>query len=277
MIVTIKDILNGLDREAPFNLAEDWDNVGLLVGNPEQEVRSVLIGLDATNALIDEAISKGADTILTHHPVIFRPLPRINTATPEGKILEKALSNHISIISCHTNLDSAAEGVSDILATSLGLSNLSPLLPSAGCTEQKTGLGRIGSYEQPVEISKFIERALNVLGLPALQVAGPLPQQVKSVAVCGGSCSDFTEVAYNSGVDIFLTSEVKHNFARWAEERDFCIIDGTHYGTEKAAVQLLAQKIGSLADANNWKIEILQTEREKHPFVYLHEDSLTQE
>lgn len=277
MTVTIQDIIEGLDQEAPFHLAEDWDNVGLLVGSSDQEVRSVLIGLDATNTLIDEAISRGADTILTHHPVIFRPLPNINTATPEGKILEKALSNHISIISCHTNLDSATEGVSDILATSLGLNNLSPLLPRAGCTEQKTGLGRIGSYEKPVEIADFIDKALDVLGLPTLQVAGALPEQVKRVAVCGGSCSDFTEVAYNSGVDIFLTSEVKHNFARWAEERDFCIIDGTHYGTEQAAVKLLAQKIGRLADANSWKIEILQTEREKHPFVYLHKNSLTQE
>lgn len=277
MAVTITDIIDGLDQEAPFSLAEDWDNVGLLVGSPDQEIRSVLVGLDATNSLLDEAISREADTILTHHPVIFRPLPSINTASPEGKILEKALTHRISIISCHTNLDSASEGVSDILATSLGLTCLTPLLPKTDCTEQACGLGRIGTYENPVKIADFIEKALDVLGLPSFQVAGPLPELVNKVAVCGGSCSDFTELAYKSGADIYLTAEVKHNFARWAEERDFCVIDGTHYGTEQPAIRLLARKLSRLADANNWNIKILQTETEKNPFVCLHKDNLTKE
>lgn len=277
MTVKIKDIIAGLDQEAPFSLAEDWDNVGLLVGNPEQEIRSVLIGLDPTTTLVDEAISRGADTILTHHPVIFRPLPNINTASPEGRILEKALTHRISIISCHTNLDNAAEGVSDILATTLGLNALTPLLPAAGSSEPGIGLGRVGIYVEPLEIADFITRALEVLDLPVLQAAGPLPEMVKKVAVCGGSGSDFAEAAYRSGADIYLTAEVKHNIARWAEERDFCIIDGSHYGTEQPAVRLLAQKLERLAAANSWNIEISQTDAEKHPFIWLHKDSLTQE
>lgn len=277
MTVSIKDIISALDREAPFSLAEDWDNVGLLVGSPEQEIRSVLIGLDATNALLDEAIARGADTILSHHPVIFRPLSNINTASPEGRILEKALTHHIAIIACHTNLDSAQEGVSDILAAKLGLQDLTPLLPAAGDPEKCIGLGRIGMYRKPLAIAEFIERALDVLGLPVLPVAGPLPEMVKKVAVCGGSGSDLAEPAYLSGADIYLTAEVKHNIARWAEERDFCIIDGSHYGTEQHAVQLLAQKLARLAAANSWNIQISQTGVEKPPFIWLHKDSLTQE
>ncbi len=277
MTVRIKDIIAELDKEAPFSLAEDWDNVGLLVGSPEQEIRSVLIGLDPTNTLMDEAISRGADTIITHHPVIFRPLPNINTASPEGKILEKALSNRIAIIACHTNLDSAFEGVSDILASSLGLTGLMPLIPITDTNQQGTGLGRTGTYDEPVEIAEFINRAIDVLGVQALHAAGPLPELVQKVAVCGGSGSDFIEAAYRSGADLYLTAEVKHNFARWAEERDFCIIDGTHYGTEQAAIRLLAQKIERLAAANRWNLQILQTEQEKNPLVCLYKDSLTQE
>jgi len=277
MTVSIKDIIAGLDQEAPFSLAEDWDNVGLLVGSPEQEVHSVLIGLDPTNALLDEAIARGADTIISHHPVIFRPLPNINTASPEGRILEKALSHHIAIIACHTNLDSAREGVSDILAARLGLLELTPLLPVAGENEQGTGLGRIGIYRKPLAIAEFIEKALEVLGLPVLPVAGPLPETVTKVAVCGGSGSDLAEPAYRCGADIYLTAEVKHNIARWAEERDFCIIDGSHYGTEQLAVQLLAQKLDRLAAAGGWNIRISQTDVEKPPFIWLHKDSFTQE
>lgn len=276
MTVRIRDIIACLDRDIPFSLAETWDNVGLLVGNPGQEVRSVLIGLDPTNLLIDEAIARGADTIITHHPVIFRPLPHIDTGSPEGKILEKALSRRIAIIACHTNLDSCAEGVSDILATALGLSELVPLQPGTS-SAPGTGLGRIGRYQQPLAIEEFVARALDVLGLPVLPVAGPLPETVTRVAVCGGSGSDLAEAAFRSGADIYLTAEVKHNIARWAEERDFCVIDGTHYGTEQPAVRLLAQKLERLNQANGWNIRITQTDEEKPPFIWLHKDSLTQE
>ena len=101
--------------------------MGFLIGNPDQEVTSILIGLDPTSALIDEALASGANTVVTHHPIIFRPLPSINTADPSGRLLETALTNRIAIISCHTNLDSATDGVSDILAAMLGLVQLTPL------------------------------------------------------------------------------------------------------------------------------------------------------
>lgn len=277
MTVRIADIIAGIDREAPFGLAETWDNVGLLVGSGEREVHTILIGLDPTNALVDEAIARGADTIITHHPVIFKPLPRIDTSSPEGRLLEKALSHRIAVIACHTNLDSSTDGVSDILATELGLSNLLPLLPAAPGNVPGTGLGRIGSYPEPLAIAAFVDRALQVLGLPVLQLAGPLPEMVSRVAVCGGSGSDLATAAYEHGADIYLTAEVKHNIARWAEERDFCIIDGSHYGTEQPAVRLLADKLTRLAAAGSWNIRILQTDGEKSPFVWLSKDSLTQE
>ncbi len=145
MTTKVKDILEILNEEAPFSLAESWDNVGLLVGNPEQEVTAVLAGLDPTNRLVDEAIAQGANTIITHHPVIFKPLSSINTANPNGRLLEKALSNRIAIIGCHTNFDSAREGVSDYLALQLGLKNLSPLVFSSADNRADTGLGRIGA------------------------------------------------------------------------------------------------------------------------------------
>ena len=269
MTARVKDILNILNREAPFSLAESWDNVGLLVGNPEQEVTAVLAGLDPTNSLVDEAIAQGANTIITHHPVIFKPLPTINTAVPSGKLLETALSNRIAIIGCHTNFDSAEDGVSDILARQLGLVALSPLVPTANDASASTGLGRIGTYSHPLASTDFITRVLDVLGLTHLQVAGHLPRKITTVAACGGSGSELATLSHQLGADVYLSAEIKHDVAIWAVENDFCIIDGTHYATEKPAVALLVEKLKQAGIRENWKIEILQTETERHPFVFL--------
>ena len=269
MTTKVKDILEILNEEAPFSLAESWDNVGLLVGNPEQEVTAVLAGLDPTNRLVDEAIAQGANTIITHHPVIFKPLPSINTADPSGRLLEKALSNRIAIIGCHTNFDSAREGVSDYLALQLGLKNLSPLVSSSEDNRADTGLGRIGVYPSPLASIDFLTRVLDVLNLPCVQTAGTLPEKISTVAVCGGSGSELAPIAFKRGADVYLSAEIKHSTAIWAVENDFCIIDGTHYATEKPAVTLLVKKLKEAGDRNSWKIKILQTKEEHHPFVLL--------
>lgn len=272
MTVRVKDILENLNLEAPFSLAEPWDNVGLLVGNPNQKVTIVLVGLDPTIRLVDEAIAKGANTIITHHPVIFKPLPSINTDEPGGRLLEKALSNRISIIGCHTNFDSAENGVSDYLASQLGLSNLSPLVSRSDDASAHTGLGRIGSYPIPISDGDFLTRLLGTLQLPSVQTAGKLPEIISTVAVCGGSGSDLAQVAFSLGADVYLSAEIKHSTAIWAVESDFCIIDGTHYATEKPAVTLLVDKLKEAGDRLSWKIEIIQTEEESHPFVLMDKD-----
>jgi dinuclear metal center YbgI/SA1388 family protein len=269
MTVRVKDILESLNVAAPFKLAESWDNVGLLVGNPEQEVTAVLAGLDPTNRLLDEAIAQGANTIITHHPVIFKPLSAINTAEPSGRLLEKALSNRIAIIGCHTNFDSAREGVSDYLALQLGLENLSPLVSSSDDNAMDTGQGRIGVYPSPLAAIDFLARVLDVLNLPCVQTAGTLPEKVSTVAVCGGSGSELAPIAFRRGADIYLSAEIKHSTAIWAVENDFCIIDGTHYATEKPAVAILVKKLREANDRKSWKIKILQTKEEHHPFVLM--------
>jgi dinuclear metal center YbgI/SA1388 family protein len=269
MTAKVKDILESLNEEAPFSLAESWDNVGLLVGNPEQEVTAILAGLDPTNQLVDEAIAHGANTIITHHPVIFKPLSTINTAEPDGRLLEKALSNRIAIIGCHTNFDSANEGVSDFLALQLVLEYLSPLVSSADDDSTDTGLGRIGTYPAPLSSTDFLAKVLDVLNLPCVQTAGPLPGKITTVAVCGGSGSDLATIAFKRGADVYLSAEIKHSTAIWAVENDFCIIDGTHYATEKPAVTLLIKKLREACDTKNWKIKILQTKEEHHPFVLM--------
>lgn len=264
MKARVKDILDGLDILAPFHLAEPWDNVGLLVGNPDQEVTAVLVALDPTCALFDEAAALGANAIVTHHPVIFKPLPAIDTASPAGSLLEKALSRKIAIIGCHTNYDNTPDGVSAVLARQLGLENLSPLVPSG---QDGIGLGRIGSFAAPLSSADFLAKVHEALDLDSLPMAGRLPERISRVAVCGGSGSDFAEDARRAGADVYLSAEIKHNVAVWAGETGFCIIDGSHYATEKPAVAALAARLEQINLARNWNLRIMQTKSERHPFV----------
>ncbi len=269
MPVKVKDIVESLNIEAPFSLAESWDNVGLLVGDSEQEVTAVLAGLDPTNRLVDEAIALGANTIITHHPAIFKPLSVINTAEPGGRLLQKVLANQISLIGCHTNFDSAREGVSDYLALQLGLTNLLPLIYSPGDNTTDTGLGRIGTFPSPLSAVDFIARVLRTLHLPSVPMAGTMPPKISTVAICGGSGSDLAPIAFQRGADVYLSAEIKHSTAIWAVENDFCIIDGTHYATEKPAIALLVKKLSEASAQKSWNIKILETQGEHHPFVLL--------
>ena len=274
MTTRIKNIIDTLDRIAPFRLAESWDNSGLLVGNPDQEITAVLVGLDPTGGLLDEAIARGANTIVTHHPLIFHPLPAINTATPIGRFLEKALTNRINIIACHTNLDSARKGVNDTLADALGLIDVEPLNASADTTLPGTGIGRIGNFSESLNSSRFMERIFGALAVPSVQIAGRLPDTIIRVALCGGSGSEFAASAFAGGADVYLSAEIKHSTARWAEECNFCIIDGSHYATEQPVVRHLVAQLQIAADAQKWNIRILQTLTEAHPFVIQNRCSL---
>jgi len=268
MTARVKDILASLNTLAPFKMAESWDNVGLLVGNPDQQVTAILAGLDPTNRLIEEAISLGANTVITHHPVIFKPLSAINTAAPEGRLLEKALANRIAIIGNHTNFDSAPDGVSAILAQQLGLEGSVPLIPSSEGSPE-VGLGRIGSYRTPITATEFLARVLEVLDLAGVQMAGRLPREIKTVAVCGGSGSEFAAEARSRRADVYISAEIKHSTAIWAGECDFCIIDGSHYATEKPAIRFLVQRLEKVCRREKWQITIIETKTERHPFVTL--------
>jgi dinuclear metal center YbgI/SA1388 family protein len=273
MAVRVKDILRSIDGTAPFSLAESWDNVGLLVGDAEREVSGVLIGLDPTTLLLDEAIARGVNTVVTHHPIIFKPLQAINTATAEGRLLEKALSNKLAIIAAHTNFDSAVGGVSAVLARHLGLGDLAPLLPVAG-TGAHIGLGCIGSYGAPITAGVFRRRLLQVLQLQRVRMVGTLPETISVVAICGGSGSEFAPQARDLGAQVYLSAEIKHSTAIWAVENGFCVIDGSHYATEKPAVAELVSKLQETARNEHWPVSIFASTMEHHPFLDLEENNL---
>lgn len=273
MNIKLIDLLAGLDLIAPATLAESWDNIGLMIGDPQREVRSLLLGLDPTLSLLEEAISRGVDTLVTHHPCIFHPLSSVDLTTPAGTFLEQALVHKINVIACHTNFDSATAGVSDALGMLLGLKDLTPLRPVDSSADM--GVGRIGSYHEPISFQAFMEHAFTALGSQAVQLAGKVPQSVQRVALCGGSGSEFAEEAFRKSADVYLSSEIKHSTARWAEDAGFCVIDATHYATEKPAMVLLGNTLETLALSRGWDINICQSTSEESAFTFIYKNDFS--
>jgi dinuclear metal center YbgI/SA1388 family protein len=273
--LTVKHLLETLDKIASFGLAEQWDNVGLMVGDPDQKVQGVMVALDPTEEVLAESKECGADCIITHHPLIFNPLKAIYTNQPMGRFLSKALKNEISVIGCHTNLDQAVGGVNDVLATSLGMVESEVLAPTGkGQDETENsavsdiGFGRVGRLAETLSRKAFIERLCAFFNLPALRVAGELPEGISTVAVCGGSGSELAEAAFANGAQVYITGEVKHSTARWAEASGFCIIDAGHFATENPVVESLVKVLEGTFAEKGISIPVKPSAKQKNPFTY---------
>lgn len=262
------DILDIIETIAPAKLAEPWDNIGLMIGRPAEKVSAILIGLDPTPALLDEAEALAADLIITHHPVIFHPLKSIDLARPDGKFIDQALRKRISVISSHTNLDSAPHGVSEILAQRLGLSETAPLARHED-SESGCGLGCIGAYADPISAPEFIRRLRAACTPPWILGAGPPPEKISRAAVCGGSCSELADKARQAGAQVFVTAEIKHHIARLAEQTGLWIIDAGHFATEHPVLQHFAARLKAEAAGRFGSMNIEVSARQTSPLILL--------
>ena len=223
-MITVQQVEQKLFDWAPRQLAESWDNVGHLVGDPGREVRRILVSLDITERVVQEAADGGFDLIVSHHPVMnctWHPVQTLRTDDRQGRILTKLTENRISAICMHTNLDAAEGGVNDVLAQKLGLEGLTPL------TEEK--IGRIGTLkcEMPlVEFTRFVIESLGCNGLRYTDCGKP----VHRVAVGGGACGDYIPQAIAAGCDTFVTSDLRyHDFL---DTTELHLIDAGHFPTE---------------------------------------------
>jgi dinuclear metal center YbgI/SA1388 family protein len=269
--LSVKDLLQTLDNIAAFGLAEQWDNVGLMVGDPDHLIQGILVALDPTEEVLAETIDCGADCIITHHPLIFNPIKAIYTNQPLGRFLSQALKNEISIIGCHTNLDQSIGGVNDVLASSLGMVETKPLAPNIqnhDAAASEIGFGRVGRLAKTLSRKAFIEKLCLFFNLPALRVAGQIPEKISKVAVCGGSGSDLAEAAFAGGAEVYITGEVKHSTARWAEASSFCIIDAGHFATEKPVVESLVSTLEEVLAEKRINIPVKSSAKQQNPFAF---------
>lgn len=204
------DLLLVLDGLAPAGLAEEWDNVGLMVGRRDREITRVLVALDLRTGVLDEALATGSDAILLHHPPIFPALPAVSDATVMGSLVLRAAEVGVTVIAAHTNLDSARGGLNDLVAQILGIHHPVPIVPSASdCT---VGLGRVGEVE-PQSLGDLTARAAEAF-LPRrtpVTVAGDPDAPIHRVAVCTGSGGSLIAAARAAGADAYVTGDLTYH------------------------------------------------------------------
>ena len=229
----VKDIISTIESFAPLSIQERWDNSGLCVGSPEDEVHSVLLGLDCTPELVDEAIACGADMIVTHHPLIFSGLKNISPENMVGAAVIKAIKAGISIYAAHTSADKVLAGGSGAMAARLGLTDVE-ILDEDG---DGTGLGVVGNLPEPLPAEEMTRLVKEKFGLKVLKSSRPLEGMISRVAMCGGSGRSLIGAAMKSGAQLYVSGDISyHDFFT---EKGFMIMDIGHYESEIEIVDIL--------------------------------------
>ena len=243
-MTTVNDILAFLETLAPRYMKMDWDNVGLLCGSKAAPVTKILVALDPFEHVCQEAAQLGAELIVTHHPLIFRPLPKVTDETSIGRGIMQLCRSGISAINAHTNLDQAPGGVNDVLAQVLGLENVEVIQPK-GTDENGESWGLLHCGDVPRQpLESFLSLVKDRLGCDGLRyVSGGRP--VRKVAVGGGSCASEMLDALAAGCDTFVTADVKYNQFWDAHDLGLNLIDAGHFYTENPVIAVLAEKIAA--------------------------------
>lgn len=243
----VKDVARVLEESLPLAWQESYDNAGLVVGDPEAEVMGVLVALDATEAVIREAIAVGASMVVTHHPIIFTPLKRLVCANPQQRAIATAIAAGVALYAAHTNLDSApTTGLSHHLANLLDLHSTRVLSPSA---EQGVGIGVVGELREPLTPHEALSMIAERLGTNILRHSPVRCERVSRVAICTGSGGSLIADAAAAGADLYLSADFKyHDFV---DADSMLLVDAGHFETEIFAIDILfdilSKKISTFA------------------------------
>ncbi|MBL7809492.1 MAG: Nif3-like dinuclear metal center hexameric protein [Saprospiraceae bacterium] len=233
----IAEILSVLEAVAPPYLQESYDNAGLIVGDPAQEVTGVLCCLDSTEAIIEEAMTRGCNLVVAHHPIVFRGLKRLNGATYIERTVIKAIQHGIAIYAIHTNLDNVfLQGVNSKIAEKLDLTNTHILAPKAG--DPGIGAGLIGQLPKPMTESAFLQHVKSAMQTGCIRHTALRGREVRTVAVCGGAGSFLLPEALRQGADFYVSADFKyHEF--FDAEGKLVIADIGHFESEQFTIELL--------------------------------------
>jgi len=269
MAFCLEDILKILEELAPSRLSESWDNPGLQVGRRDTPVERILVSLDLTREAVQEAARRAAQLLLTHHPLIFKPVSSIEPTRYPGDVLCEAIQNDIAIASIHTNLDAARGGLNDVLSEMLGLREVHVLEEGKASREPGEGLGRLGLLSQPVSLSELARSVKQAFQVPAIGVVGASDLRVRCAAVVGGSGCSLIPDASRKGADVLITGDVGHHDALRALQWDVALIDAGHFHTEKAAMSTFCHVLTSrLEQAAGKRIEVAVFQGETAPMRF---------
>lgn len=248
MVVTLNEIIGLMEHIAPPAVAEEWDNVGLMLGRRDKAVKKILLGLDMTKQAVDQAVEQKVDLMITHHPAIFRKLNSLTDAVWQQELLLTLAEHGIAIYSAHTNFDIVSGGVNESLAQRLQLTKVTVL-------DDQSGLGRVGEVPEAdlKDFAKFVKQQLQA----DYVVLGNAGKPVKKVAICGGAGADFIQQALAKGADTLVTGDVKYHSAQEAVFSGLNIIDAGHQPTELPAMKDLKNRLEAYFEKQNWELEVI--------------------
>ena len=241
-MIKCRDVMDVMERIAPKKLAEDWDNPGLLVGSPDDEVRRILVCLDVREETASRAQREDFQMIVAHHPVIFRGLKKLRTDLPDGRLLGALLRVGVSVFAAHTNLDCVEGGVNDVLAARIGLESAT-IAPLGNADSLSDSLGRVGKLPAAMEAKQFAEQVKKGLGAPHVRFVSGGGHPVRKVGLCSGSGAEFIERAAFMGCDAFVTGDVRYHDAQRAAALGIHVVDAGHFATEQPVVEILAARL----------------------------------
>lgn len=248
---TVADVVAVLEQRYPPALAEEWDRVGLVLGEPEAPVRRVLCAVDCVPETVEEAVAAGAQLIVAHHPLLLRGVSSVAPTSYKGRIVHRLIRAGIALHTVHTNADAANPGVSDALAGRLGLVDLRPLRVATGpLIGEGRGIGRVGRLPAPLTLAELTESAARALPATAwgVRAAGDPHRRVETVAVCGGSGDAYLDDARSAGVDAYLTADLRHHPAsEYVAEGGPALLDAAHWATERPWLDALAAELRAAA------------------------------
>lgn len=265
MAAQLDALIAHFEKLWPVEGAEDWDAPGLVVGSTNQRVTRVLLSVDVTDEILDEAIDGGFDLILAHHPYLLKPINSVTEDKAKGALVSKAIKAGISIYAAHTNADIVADGVSDVLAKTLGISNTRPLVAVGGGA---VGHGRIGELASQMSLGDFARQVSRALPSTAtgVRVAGDYEAQVRTIAVCGGAGDSFISIAAEAGADVYVTADLRHHPAQDAREqarlngnRPF-LIDVAHWASEWLWLETAANQLQDFAGEIQFVVSQVRTD-----------------
>lgn len=232
-----KDIIKELEKSFPRELAEEWDNVGLLVGNNKREVKKIQLSLDATEEVIDNAIKNEVDMLITHHPMIFKGIKKIDYSEVLGRKIIKLIENKINLYTLHTNLDSAEEGLNTYLLKELGI--YESKIIDENINFKDSGIGRVYKLKEKCSIDEYIYLLKSKLEIENVKFIGNKEKEIKKIAFINGSGMSYWRKVKKLDVDLFITGDIGYHEALDAKESGLNLIDIGHFEGERCFVKLL--------------------------------------
>ncbi len=248
------DIVGPIEEMAPLCGQEKWDNCGFVIGDPCAEVSHVLVALDCTEEVMDEAIECGADMIVAHHPLIFGGVKKISPQNSMGRMIYKAIQHNIVVYAAHTNMDKAAGGVSAVMAGKLGLKDTEALVPDS--------FGVVGRLPEPMDWEEFVGKVKEAFSVEVVRASMPLEEKISRVAVCGGSGRSFIADAMEKGAQVYVTGDITYH--EFYVERGFAVLDIGHYSSEYGIVDVFANILSK--NFPNFAVSI--SKRNNNPIYY---------